>query len=85
MYLAAVSRSPNRNEAIIATDRGCESIIILPKPADVRCRPSARNPCKRLIESVTEHSKHKVEEHNFVVNIQHLKTCCVGKAKYRNP
>mmetsp|Transcript_11710 Transcript_11710/g.33061 ORF Transcript_11710/g.33061 Transcript_11710/m.33061 type:complete len:256 (+) Transcript_11710:2298-3065(+) len=38
--------SPNRILDASATESGCESMITDPSPADVRCRPSARNPWK---------------------------------------
>jgi hypothetical protein len=41
----APSRSPNSSAASSATVSGCESMITLPRPAEVRCSPSARNPC----------------------------------------
>jgi hypothetical protein len=41
---SAPSVSPNKIEAKIATVSGCESIITDPRPAAVRCNPSARNP-----------------------------------------
>lgn len=41
---SALRRSPSSSAASAATVSGCESMITLPRPADVLCRPSARKP-----------------------------------------
>jgi hypothetical protein len=48
-YPRAESDSPKKIEASNATVSGWESMMTLPSPADVRCRPSARNPCTMQI------------------------------------
>jgi hypothetical protein len=41
---AGARRSSNSSAASTATVRGWESMMTLPRPAEVRCRPSARKP-----------------------------------------
>lgn len=42
---AGLMRSPKRSAASRVTVSGWESMITLPRPAEVRCSPSARQPC----------------------------------------